>query len=212
MSSLYTRNTSWCSVHYVILNKPLVRLTTAHYQSPVSMISLHGSWLHNDPLQFLVGITFHFNTKHIFEHLNSEIKTLEQWCLYIQNTCSNSSIRNWPIQACDLQYIWITTLNSQVTIKPFEHATNSILKSYIYLYHKFEHLHDQSHSNMPPIHFPNQFNFQTIYPKFKHFNNHMLSPDTCSMDQSEHVLEMKIYLVIHNPEHISKHLGGNYTI
>ena len=39
-SSLYTRNTSWCSVHYMILNKPLVRLTTVHYQSAVSMISL----------------------------------------------------------------------------------------------------------------------------------------------------------------------------
>ena len=38
-SSLYTCNTSWCSVHYMILNKPLVRLTTVHYQSAVSMIS-----------------------------------------------------------------------------------------------------------------------------------------------------------------------------
>ena len=38
-SSLYTCNTSWHSVHYMILNKPLVKLTTAHYQSAVSMIS-----------------------------------------------------------------------------------------------------------------------------------------------------------------------------
>ena len=32
------------------------------------------------------------------------------------------------------------------------------------------------------------------------------------MDQSEHVHEMKIYLVIYNPEYMSKHLGENYTI
>ena len=38
-SSLYTHNTSWRSVHYMILNKPLVRLTTVHYQSAGSMIS-----------------------------------------------------------------------------------------------------------------------------------------------------------------------------
>ena len=37
-SSLYTCNASWRSVHYMILNKPLVRLTTAYYQSAVSMI------------------------------------------------------------------------------------------------------------------------------------------------------------------------------
>ena len=38
-SSLYTHNTSRHSVHYMILNKPLVKLTTVHYQSAVSMIS-----------------------------------------------------------------------------------------------------------------------------------------------------------------------------
>ena len=38
-SSLYTSNTSLHSVHYMILNKPLVSLTTVHYQSAVSMIS-----------------------------------------------------------------------------------------------------------------------------------------------------------------------------
>ena len=38
-SSLYTCNTSWHSVHYMLLNKPLVRPTTVHYQSTVSMLS-----------------------------------------------------------------------------------------------------------------------------------------------------------------------------
>ena len=65
-SSLYTCNTSWCSVHYMILNKPLVRLTTAHYQSAVSMISfaqvLTAQWSNTIPcwnVQFQVGITSH---------------------------------------------------------------------------------------------------------------------------------------------------------
>ena len=65
-SSLYTRNTSWYSVYYMILNKPLVRLTTAHYQSAVSMISfaqvLTAQWSDTIPcwnVQFQVGITSH---------------------------------------------------------------------------------------------------------------------------------------------------------
>ena len=65
-SSLYTCNTSWCSVHYIILNKPLVRLTTAQYQSTVSMISfaqvLTAQWSDTIPcrnVQFLIGIISH---------------------------------------------------------------------------------------------------------------------------------------------------------
>ena len=65
-SSLYTCNTSWCSVYYMILNKPLVRLTTAHYQSTVSMISfaqiLTAQWSDTIPcrnVRFQVGITSH---------------------------------------------------------------------------------------------------------------------------------------------------------
>ena len=71
-SSLYTHNTSWCSVHYMILNKPLVRLTTAHYQSAVSMISfaqvLTAQWSNTIPCQNVwvsIGIDltlFHFNS------------------------------------------------------------------------------------------------------------------------------------------------------
>ena len=64
--SLYTRNTSWRSVYYMILNKPLVRLTTVHYQSTVSMISfaqvLTAQWSNTIPcwnVQFQVGITSH---------------------------------------------------------------------------------------------------------------------------------------------------------
>ena len=67
-SSLYTCNTSWCSVHYIILNKPLVRLTTVHYQYAVSMISfaqvLTVQWSDTIPcwnVQFQVRIIFHFN-------------------------------------------------------------------------------------------------------------------------------------------------------
>ena len=63
-SSLYTHNTSWCSVHYMILTKPLVRLTTVHYQSAVSMISfaqvLTAQWSDTIPcqnVQFQVRIT-----------------------------------------------------------------------------------------------------------------------------------------------------------
>ena len=66
LSSLYTCNTSWCSVHYMILNKPLVRLTTAHYQSAVNMISfaqvLTAQWSDTIPcqnVQFQVGIISH---------------------------------------------------------------------------------------------------------------------------------------------------------
>ena len=65
-SSLCTCNTSWRSVHYMILNKPLVRLTTVHYQSTVSMISfaqvLTAQWSNTIPcwnVQFQVGITSH---------------------------------------------------------------------------------------------------------------------------------------------------------
>ena len=65
-SSSYTCNTSWHSVHYMILNKPLVRPTTAHYQSTVSMISfaqvLTAQWSNTIPCQnvwFQVGITSH---------------------------------------------------------------------------------------------------------------------------------------------------------
>ena len=65
-SSLYTCSTSWHSVHYMILNKPLVRLTTAHYQSTVSMISfaqvLTAQWSNTIPccnVWFQVGITSH---------------------------------------------------------------------------------------------------------------------------------------------------------
>ena len=65
-SSLYTCNTSWRSVHYMILNKPLVRLTTAHYQSTVSMISfaqvLTAQWSDTIPdwnIWFQVRITSH---------------------------------------------------------------------------------------------------------------------------------------------------------
>ena len=65
-SSLYTCNTSWRSVHYMILNKPLVRLTTAHYQSAVSMISftqvLTAQWSDTIPCRnvwFQVRITSH---------------------------------------------------------------------------------------------------------------------------------------------------------
>ena len=65
-SSLYTCNTSWHSVHYTILNKPLVRLTTVHYQSAVSMIwfaqVLIVQWSDTIPCQnvrFQVGITSH---------------------------------------------------------------------------------------------------------------------------------------------------------
>ena len=73
-SSLYTCNTSWCSVHYIILNKPLVRLTTVHYQSAVSMISfaqvLTAQWSDTIPcrnVQFQVGITSH---DILFQHLS----------------------------------------------------------------------------------------------------------------------------------------------
>ena len=65
-SSLYTCNTSWRSVHYMILNKPLVRLTTAHYQSAISMISfaqvLTVQWSDTIPcrnVQFPLRITSH---------------------------------------------------------------------------------------------------------------------------------------------------------
>ena len=65
-SSLYTCNTSWHSVHYMILNKPLIRLTTVHYQSAVSMISfaqvLTGQWSNTIPcrnIRFWLGITSH---------------------------------------------------------------------------------------------------------------------------------------------------------
>ena len=65
-SSLYTCNTSWCRVHYMILNKPLVRLTTADYQCAVSMISfaqvLTVQWSDTIPcrnVRFQVGITSH---------------------------------------------------------------------------------------------------------------------------------------------------------
>ena len=65
-SSLYTCNTSWRSVHYMILNKPLVRLTTADYQSAVSMISfaqvLTAQWSDTIPcrnFRFQVRITSH---------------------------------------------------------------------------------------------------------------------------------------------------------
>ena len=65
-SSLYTCNTSWHSVHYIIRNKPLVRLTTVHYQSTVSMISfaqvLTAQWSDTIPcwnVQFQVGIASH---------------------------------------------------------------------------------------------------------------------------------------------------------
>ena len=66
LSSLYTCNTSWHSVYYIILNKPLVRLTTAHYQSTVSMILfaqvLTAQWFDTIPcqnVQFQVGVTSH---------------------------------------------------------------------------------------------------------------------------------------------------------
>ena len=66
-SSLYTCNTSWHSVHYMILNKPLVRLTTVHYQSTVSMISfaqvLTAQWSDTIPcwnVRFQVGITSYY--------------------------------------------------------------------------------------------------------------------------------------------------------
>ena len=75
-SSLYTCNTSWRSVHYTILNKPLVRLTTVHYHSTVSMISfaqvLTAQWSDTIPcwnVQFQVRITSHnilFQHKHRF--------------------------------------------------------------------------------------------------------------------------------------------------
>ena len=65
-SSLYTCNTSWHSVYYMILNKPLVRLTTVHYQSTISMISfaqvLTAQWSNTIPcqnVQFQVRITSH---------------------------------------------------------------------------------------------------------------------------------------------------------
>ena len=65
-SSLYTCNTSWRSVHYMILNKPLVRLTTVHYQSAVSMISFAqvstAQWSNTIPcrnVRFLIGIISH---------------------------------------------------------------------------------------------------------------------------------------------------------
>ena len=71
-SSLYTCNTSWRSVHYMILSKPLVRLTTADYQCTVSMISfaqvLTAQWsdtIPNRNVQFQVRIDltlFCFNT------------------------------------------------------------------------------------------------------------------------------------------------------
>ena len=75
-SSLYTRNTIWCSVHYMILSKPLVRLTTVHYQSAVSMISfaqvLTAQWSDTIPcrnVQFQVGITSHdIPFQHISPH------------------------------------------------------------------------------------------------------------------------------------------------
>ena len=56
-SSLYTCNTSWCSVHYTILNKPLVRLTTVHYQSTVSMTwGKRASAWHTQVLQAIILI------------------------------------------------------------------------------------------------------------------------------------------------------------
>ena len=65
-SSLYTCNTSWRSVHYMILNKPLVRFTTVHYQSAVRMISfaqvLTAQWSDTIPcrnIRFQVRITSH---------------------------------------------------------------------------------------------------------------------------------------------------------
>ena len=82
-------------------------------------------------------------------------------------------------ETCDLQYIWIISLNGLVTIKPFEYAMNSIVKSYMYLCHKFEHLHEQSHSNMPPIQFSNHICI--CIPSLNTFSYlYMLSPDTCS--------------------------------
>ena len=55
----------------MMLNKPLVRLTTAHYQSPVSMISfaqvLTAQLSNTIPCQtFQVGITSH---NILFQHL-----------------------------------------------------------------------------------------------------------------------------------------------
>ena len=65
---------SLCSVHYKILTQPLVRLTTAHYQSAVSMISfaqvLTAQWSDTIPcpnVWFQVRITSHdilFQQKH----------------------------------------------------------------------------------------------------------------------------------------------------
>ena len=88
-SSLYTCNTSWHYVHYMILNKPLVRLTTVHYQSTVIMISfaqvLTAQWSNTIPcwnVQFQVGITSHniqFQHQHhyILEQYKDKVKVVE---------------------------------------------------------------------------------------------------------------------------------------
>ena len=71
-SSLYTHNTSWCSVHYMIFSKPLVRLTTAHYQSTVSVISfaqvLTAQWSDTIPswnvrFQVRIDLTYSISTE-----------------------------------------------------------------------------------------------------------------------------------------------------
>ena len=120
---------------------------------------------------------------HKFEHLHepshSNMPQIQSSNLiWIWITSLNKAIQTCHKFNLQILYIFVSQVQTPSWSKPFTHATNSIFKSYIYLYHKFEHLHDQSHSHMPPIQFPTQFNFQTIYPKFEHFNNHMLSPDT----------------------------------
>ena len=84
-SSLYTCNTNWRSVYYMILSKPLVRLTTAHYQSTVSMISfaqvLTVQWSNTIPcrnVRFPVGITSH-DIPFQQEHQGSKARNIIQY-------------------------------------------------------------------------------------------------------------------------------------
>ena len=96
-SSLYTCNTSWRSVYYMILNKPLVRLTTVHYQSTVSMISfaqvLTVQWSNTIPcqnVQFQVRITSH-NILFQQPPLSSSSHIPYTWCIPLPACCATWS-------------------------------------------------------------------------------------------------------------------------
>ena len=135
----------------------------------------------------------------IFNIFGSPVRTA-QWLL---------SHSNMPqIQSSNPICIWITSSNTFMTKAIQIQSSNPI---YICI--------TSSNTFMSQaIQTCHQFNFQTnsiskpYIPSSNTLTTTCLVLTHCSMDQSEYVLEMKIYLVIYNPEYMSKHLGENYTI